>query len=120
MISNPQPETSKDEKKTEPRHLFPELVAHNHDSNLIVNNDEESENVPEGEEEESGKEGIMKNSNYFEDNEDESIMPKKVLGNVEKKGDVFGIFHFRYLELNVEHRVLKRYLSVDDYPNKPK
>ena len=43
----------------------------------------------------------------------------KIIGDIQKKGEIFGLFNRRYLELNLKDKLLIRYESINKYPNNP-
>ena len=53
------------------------------------------------------------------DDEDD-LIPFKIVGDTKKKGDFLGAYNYRYLELDSVKGVLKRYLSTKEYPKHPK
>ena len=54
----------------------------------------------------------------IDDNNTNNKLPIKIIGDIEKKGDFFGLFNRRYLELNLRNKTLIRYESIDKYYNK--
>ena len=53
------------------------------------------------------------------DDDDEESFPFRLLGDVQKKGEVLGLFNNRYLEIDSEKGLLKRYASSKEYPKNP-
>ena len=53
------------------------------------------------------------------DDEEEETFPFRFLGDVKKKGETLGIFNNRYLEIDSEKGLLKRYASSKEYPSHP-
>ena len=56
---------------------------------------------------------LEENKNNIED------LPFKIIGNLDKKSEFFGIYHYRYLELDTKLKLLKRYSNMKSYPNQP-
>ena len=54
-----------------------------------------------------------------DDEEEEETFPFRFLGDVKKKGETLGIFNNRYLEIDTEKGLLKRYASSKEYPQHP-
>ena len=60
------------------------------------------------------------NEQYIEENKNNiEDLPFKIIGNLEKKSSFFGIYHYRYLELDTKLKLLKRYSNMKSYPNQP-
>ena len=53
-----------------------------------------------------------------EDDEEETF-PFRIIGNVQKKGETFGFYNYRYLEIDTVKGLLKRYMSSKEYPKNP-
>ena len=51
--------------------------------------------------------------------EEEETFPFRFLGDVQKKGETLGIFNNRYLEIDSEKGLIKRYASSKQYPLNP-
>ena len=51
--------------------------------------------------------------------EEEETFPFRFLGDVQKKGEVFGFFNNRYLEIDSVKGLIKRYSSSKEYPTNP-
>ena len=51
--------------------------------------------------------------------EEEETFPFRFLGDVKKKGETLGIFNNRYLEIDSQKGLLKRYASSKEYPKNP-
>ena len=49
----------------------------------------------------------------------EEKIPFRIVGNIEKKGEFFGFFNYRYLELDLIKGLIKRFTNFNDYPKKP-
>ena len=45
--------------------------------------------------------------------------PFRIIGDLQKKGDIFGFFNYRYAEINVLKGLFKRYENPKKYPNNP-
>lgn len=86
----------------EKKHVFPILNQHMIRNDVIDNNKNQQDQIIQ---EEEGKE--------------EERFPMKVIGNVEKKGNVLGMFNHRYLELDCVNGLLKRFKSTETYPKNP-
>ena len=56
---------------------------------------------------------LEENKNNIED------LPFKIIGNLDKKSEFFGIYHYRYLELTIKLNLLKRYSNIKTYPDQP-
>ena len=63
----------------------------------------------------------MKSNNDSDDSDDEEeeTFPFRFVGDVQKKGDILGLFNERYLEIDSVKGVLKRYTSSKEYPSNP-
>jgi serine/threonine protein kinase len=62
----------------------------------------------------------LKNNDDDEDSdEEEETFPFRFLGDVQKKGEVLGLFNNRYLEIDSAKGLIKRYASSKEYPNNP-
>ena len=59
------------------------------------------------------------NNSSDEDDEEEETFPFRIIGDVQKKGETFGKFNHRYLEIDSVKGILKRYKSSKEYPRKP-
>ena len=53
------------------------------------------------------------------DEEEEETFPFRFVGDVQKKGELFGFFNSRYLEIDSEKGLIKRYASSKQYPTTP-
>ena len=65
---------------------------------------------------------FLNNENYIENEEElinEEKIPFRIVGNIEKKGEFFGFFNYRYLELDLIKGLIKRFTNFNDYPKKP-
>ena len=65
---------------------------------------------------------FLNNENYIENKEElinEEKIPFRIVGNIEKKGEFFGFFNYRYLELDLIKGLIKRFTNFNDYPKKP-
>lgn len=49
----------------------------------------------------------------------EEDYPFRIIGDLQKKGDIFGFFNYRYAEINVLKGLFKRYENPKKYPNNP-
>ena len=54
----------------------------------------------------------------IDDNNSNNKLPIRIIGDIQKKGDFFGLFNRRYLELNLKYNTLIRYESIEKYYNK--
>ena len=54
----------------------------------------------------------------IDDNNTNNKLPIRIIGDIQKKGDFFGLFNRRYLELNLKYNTLIRYESIEKYYNK--
>ena len=54
----------------------------------------------------------------IDENNSNDKLPMKIIGDIQKKGEFFGLFNRRYLELNLINKTLIRYESIDKYYNK--
>ena len=62
----------------------------------------------------------LKNNYDDEDSDEEDeTFPFRFLGDVQKKGEILGLFNNRYLEIDSEKGLLKRYASSKEYPKSP-
>ena len=52
------------------------------------------------------------------ENEEENL-PFKIVGDIQKKGEIFGFFNYRYLELDLIKGLIKRYENRKNYPKNP-
>lgn len=86
----------------EQKHVFPLLNQHMLRNDVIDNNKNIKDQIVQEEEE-----------------KDVERFPMKVIGNVEKKGNVLGMFNHRYLELDCVNGLLKRFKSTETYPKNP-
>ena len=59
------------------------------------------------------------NNSSDEDDEEEESFPFRLIGDIQKKGDTFGKFNHRYLEIDCVKGLLKRYKSSKEYPKHP-
>ena len=73
------------------------------------NNEDFLDNNLNIEEEEEYNNDISQNEDY----------PFRIIGDIQKKGNVFGLFNYRYAEIDVAKGLFKRYQSPKNYPNKP-
>ena len=102
--------------------------------NKIIEEDLKKVNIPESKndeqylanlEEEKELQNLIyeQTKNNYEDEDsdedDEESFPFRLLGDVQKKGEVLGLFNNRYLEIDSEKGLLKRYASSKEYPNNP-
>ena len=53
------------------------------------------------------------------DNDDNNLLPFKIVGDIQKKGEIFGFFNYRYLELDLSKGLIKRYENRKKYPKEP-
>ena len=62
----------------------------------------------------------MKENNDSDDSdEEEETFPFRFVGDVQKKGEILGLFNDRYLEIDSINGLLKRYTSSKEYPLNP-
>ena len=61
----------------------------------------------------------LQNNEDDDDSDDEETFPFRVIGDVQKKGEIFGLFNSRYLEVDCIKQVIKRYTSSKEYPRNP-
>ena len=59
------------------------------------------------------------NDSSDEEENEEETFPFRILGDVQKKGETLGRFNHRYLEIDSEKGILKRYKSSKEYPKHP-
>ena len=59
------------------------------------------------------------NNSSDEDDDEEETIPFRLIGDIQKKGDTFGKFNHRYLEIDCVKGLLKRYKSSKEYPKHP-
>ena len=53
------------------------------------------------------------------DEEEEETFPFSFVGDVQKKGEIFGLYNNRYLEIDSIKGLIKRYASSKEYPKNP-
>lgn len=58
--------------------------------------------------------------NQEETSLNELTFPRRIIGDVEKRGTLLGFYHHRYLELDSKHGLIRRYLTTADFPDHPK
>ena len=51
--------------------------------------------------------------------ENEEYFPFRVIGNLQKKGNTFGFYNYRYVEIDVVKGLFKRFKSPKYYPDRP-
>ena len=61
----------------------------------------------------------LRNNDDEDSDEEEETFPFRFLGDVKKKGETLGIFNNRYLEIDSQKGLLKRYASSKEYPKNP-
>ena len=93
--------------------LTKQFEVHNDDDKYLVNLDEdkELENL-------INEHNNNNSSDEDEDNEEESF-PFRIIGDVQKKGEIFKKFNHRYLEIDTVKGIIKRYKSSVEYPRHP-
>ena len=57
------------------------------------------------------------NENEIEN--DNNYLPFKIVGDIQKKGEIFGFYNYRYLELDLSKGLIKRYENRKKYPKEP-
>ena len=62
---------------------------------------------------------INENEIEFDNDEENNYLPFKIVGDIQKKGEIFGFFNYRYLELDLSKGLIKRYENRKKYPKEP-
>ena len=66
------------------------------------------------------KENVLEAYNPEDEEEKENLFPFRIIGDANKKSEILGKYHSRYLELDAIKGLFKRYRTSKDYPKKPK
>ena len=62
---------------------------------------------------------LKQNEDSEDSDEEEETFPFRILGDVQKKGEIFGFFNNRYMEIDSIKGLIKRYASSKEYPTNP-
>ena len=93
--------------------LTKQFEVHNDDHKYLVNLDEDKEL------ENLINEHINNNSSDEDEDNEEETFPFRIIGDVQKKGEIFKKFNHRYLEIDTVKGIIKRYKSSVEYPRHP-
>ena len=105
---------SKEENKTQEDIRKVKLQESKEDENkYLVNLEEEKEY------QKLISDQLKQNEDSEDSDEEEETFPFRILGDVQKKGEIFGFFNNRYMEIDSIKGLIKRYASSKEYPTNP-
>ena len=108
-------EIEDDKKDRISKNIFEKkFEVHNDDEKYLVNYSNEEKELGD-----LMNEHINDNSSDEDEDDDKETFAFRIIGDVQKKGDFFGKFHHRYLEIDTVKGILKRYKSSEEYPRNP-
>ena len=94
--------------------LTKQFEVHNDDDKYLVKYTDEEKELDE-----LMNEHFNNNSSDEEDTDEGESFPFRIIGDVQKKGEIFGKFNYRYLEIDTVKGIIKRYKSSAEYPRNP-
>ena len=94
--------------------LTKQFEVHNDDDKYLAKYTDEEKELDE-----LMNEHFNNNSSDEEDDDDGESFPFRIIGDVQKKGEIFGKFNYRYLEIDTVKGIIKRYKSSAEYPRNP-